>query len=233
MSWRGEFYFGDFWAAFRGGTQDNSIHAHAAIQICLSADVPAVLEHPDGRKVEGHTLVVKPGIQHKLRPTSKIMLVFIEPHSAFGQFLLREVNADIGELPSETSDAIDINGPLEGALDDVFALLGIPRTAVDPRLVQALRYLKKNSTDRSFSEAASSVGLSAPRLRALAKEQLGVPLTKLLAWHQLNRAAKELAGGASLADAAYAAGYADQAHFTRSMRSLVGVTPKEARRPLT
>lgn len=232
MSWRGEFYFGDFWAAFRGGTQDNSLHAHAAIQICLSTDDTAVLENLDGEKVEGHTLVIKPGIQHKLCPISKVMLVFIEPHSAFGQYLLREVNADIGELPGEIAEAINRNGPIERALDDVFALLGIPRTAVDPRLVDAIRHLKKSAADRSFSEAAASVGLSAPRLRALAKEQLGVPLTKLLAWHQLNRAAKELAGGASLADAAYAAGYADQAHFTRSMRSLVGVTPKEARRPL-
>lgn len=232
MSWRGEFYFGDFWAAFRGGTQDNSLHAHAAIQICLSTDNTAVLENLEGEKVEGHTLVIKPGIQHKLCPISRIMLVFIEPHSAFGQYLLREVNADIGKLPAEIGEAINTNEPLEHALDDVFALLGIPRIAVDPRLIQALRHLKKDSAVRSFSEAASSVGLSAPRLRALAKEQLGVPLTKLLAWHQLNRAAKELAGGASLADAAYAAGYADQAHFTRSMRSLVGVTPKEARRPL-
>ena len=232
MSWRGEFYFGDYWAAFRGGTQDNSLHAHAAIQICLSTDAPAVLENSHSDQIEGHTLVIKPGIQHKLFPISKIMLVFVEPHSAFGQYLLRELDGDMGKLPSEIADSIDMNGPLEGALDDVFALLGIPRTAVDPRLVQALRHLKKSAADRSFSEAASSVGLSAPRLRALAKEQLGVPLTKLLAWHQLNRAAKELAGGASLADAAYAAGYADQAHFTRSMRSLVGVTPKEARRPL-
>ena len=36
---------------------------------------------------------------------------------------------------------------------------------------------------------------------------------------------QSLAKGASLADAAYDAGFADQAHFTRILRDTIGVTP--------
>lgn len=232
MRWHGEFYFGDYWAAFRGGTQDNSLHAHAAIQICLSVDMPIILHTAAGNRIEGHALLIKPGVQHRLLPNNKIMLVFFEPHSSFGQHILNELGTEIGELPTKIANIILLDGPIQHSLDAVFAWHELPRAAVDQRLVRALRHLKKGEEGRSFKDAAESVGLSAPRLRALAKEQLGVPLTKLLAWHQLNRAAKELAKGATLAEAAYAAGYADQAHFTRSMRSLVGLTPREARGPL-
>jgi AraC-like DNA-binding protein len=34
--------------------------------------------------------------------------------------------------------------------------------------------------------------------------------------------------GASLAEAAYAGGFADQAHYTRAMRKMFGITPKSA-----
>ena len=232
MSWHGEFYFGDYWAAFRGCTEDNSVHAHAAIQICLSGGPPAILHGAEACEKKGKALVVKPGVQHRLLPISRIMLVFVEPHSPFGQWLLTAVNDDIANLPASVTEKIQLEGPIQNTLDNVFSLLGAPCSTLDERLVQALKYLKKNARERSFTQAAESVGLSAPRLRALAKEQLGVPLTKLLAWHQLNGAARELAEGATLADAAHAAGYADQAHFTRAMRNLVGVTPKAAQRPL-
>jgi AraC-like DNA-binding protein len=54
----------------------------------------------------------------------------------------------------------------------------------------------------------------------------GVPPSKLLQWLQLLGAAKALEASASLADAAAAGGFSDQAHFTRRLRQWFGVTPK-------
>jgi transcriptional regulator GlxA family with amidase domain len=45
----------------------------------------------------------------------------------------------------------------------------------------------------------------------------------LIGW--LQRASRSLARGASLAEAALDAGFADQAHLSRSMRRVFGVTP--------
>jgi AraC-like DNA-binding protein len=42
---------------------------------------------------------------------------------------------------------------------------------------------------------------------------------------RLHRAGRSLASGASLAEAALDAGFADQAHLSRSMRRAFGVTP--------
>jgi methylphosphotriester-DNA--protein-cysteine methyltransferase len=44
-------------------------------------------------------------------------------------------------------------------------------------------------------------------------------------WVRLRRAAEALRAGQSLADAAITAGFADQAHLTRRMREMMGLTP--------
>nr|WP_225953685.1 helix-turn-helix domain-containing protein [Kibdelosporangium phytohabitans] len=72
---------------------------------------------------------------------------------------------------------------------------------------------------------AAAVGLSPQRLRALARQQLGMPLTRWRVWARLRRAAEALRDGQSLVDAAVTAGFADQAHLTRQMREMMGITP--------
>jgi len=44
-------------------------------------------------------------------------------------------------------------------------------------------------------------------------------------WTRLRRAAEAVQGGQTLADAASAAGFSDQAHFSRQMREMMGLTP--------
>jgi methylphosphotriester-DNA--protein-cysteine methyltransferase len=74
---------------------------------------------------------------------------------------------------------------------------------------------------------ATAVGLSPQRLRALARAQLGMPLARWRVWSRLKRAAEALSGGQSLADAAITAGFADQAHLSRQMREMMGLTPAD------
>ena len=52
-----------------------------------------------------------------------------------------------------------------------------------------------------------------------------MPLARWRVWTRLRRAAEALKGGQTLADAATAAGFSDQAHLTRQMREMMGLTP--------
>jgi AraC-like DNA-binding protein len=94
---------------------------------------------------------------------------------------------------------------------------------LDPRLTQALNTLRDGHV--SMPSLAATVGLSPQRLRALARRQVGMPLARWRVWAGLRRAAEAMRAGQSPADAAITAGFADQAHLTRRMREMVGLTP--------
>jgi AraC-like DNA-binding protein len=73
---------------------------------------------------------------------------------------------------------------------------------------------------------AAEIGMSPSRLRALVRDAVGAPLTQLRLWSRLGRALA-LLPYASTAGAAATAGFADQAHLTRTARRFLGRTPAE------
>jgi AraC-like DNA-binding protein len=82
------------------------------------------------------------------------------------------------------------------------------------------------STDAaSVAIAAASAGLSASRFQHLFTREVGVPFRRYRGWQRLRGAIRAAASGLSLTDAAYAAGFADQAHFSRTFRATFGAPP--------
>ena len=59
---------------------------------------------------------------------------------------------------------------------------------------------------------------------------VGVPLRPYVLWLRLQCGARELSRGASVAEAAHAAGFSDAAHFTRTFRRMIGATPAQVLR---
>ena len=100
--------------------------------------------------------------------------------------------------------------------------------SLDPRLVAALEYLNQNLDNPSILTAAKRSGLSRSRMRTLAREQLGVPLSIWVTWRKIVEANKALSAGANLSEAALVGCFADQAHFSRTMKRMLGVTPTKA-----
>jgi AraC-like DNA-binding protein len=94
---------------------------------------------------------------------------------------------------------------------------------IDPRLALAIDALP---SAYRLDVLAAEIGLSSSRLRALTYEAVGVPLTQLRLWSRLAHAIA-LLPYASTADVAATAGFADQAHLTRTARRFLGRTPTE------
>jgi AraC-like DNA-binding protein len=94
---------------------------------------------------------------------------------------------------------------------------------IDPRLAFAIDALP---SAHRLDVLAAEIGLSSSRLRALAYEAVGVPLTQLRLWSRLAQAIG-LLPYASTAYVAATAGFADQAHLIRTARRLLGRTPAE------
>ncbi|MES3022943.1 MAG: helix-turn-helix domain-containing protein [Pseudomonadota bacterium] len=225
MSWAGILEFGSSWVAFRGRAADNTTHAHAALQLTLSADGLVTIHGASGT-FSGPALLVAPGAPHAIHAAGIITLLLIEPQSPIASFLAGPKLQGIAPLSASLSDLLDLDAPLANCLDRVLGNVPAPAPVLDARVAAALECLALDPSAAAVARAAGAVGLSTSRLRALATQELGTSLAAWVMWRKLERAGKSLTGGAGLAEAAFEAGFSDQAHFTRTMRKVFGITPK-------
>ncbi|RFZ55749.1 DNA-binding transcriptional regulator AraC [Mycobacterium marinum] len=152
-------------------------------------------------------------VEHCLQASVDVTTYFVDPHCTLADELRHHHGAGISAAP-------ELRELLVGGISDPWRR---PSTELAPRLVEALSALSENSVP--LLAVAAQVGLSAQRLRALARRDLGMPLTRWRVWTRLRRAAQAVQAGQSLADAAVTAGFSDQAHLTRQMREMMGLTP--------
>lgn len=230
MGWRGHVHFDHCLLLYRGAAGDNALHRHASVQIC-QAETPLAMLDANGKTIRGHALLVRPDAPHQLLPASMLTLLLIEPQSTLGQVWLQKAgDSDICQLPE--SDQLDLSLSLTDLNAQVHQALNMSKSNLDPRLIHALDYLHGQPLNGAVARAAQHAGISVSRLRTLATRQLGVPLSKWLLWQAIRVSAKS-ALSMSLAEAALAGGFADQAHFTRSTRKLFGLTPTELLRAVS
>jgi AraC-like DNA-binding protein len=93
---------------------------------------------------------------------------------------------------------------------------------VDARVFDAVRRLRHGER---VAEAARFVGLSERQLQRIFGYYMGLSPRTFVRIIRFRCAIKAAKAGASLASAALQSGYADQAHFSRDARSLMGVPP--------
>ena len=201
------------YALYDGPTAVGGVHAHAAFQIAIALAGEVVVL--DGAETHHHgvALVIPPMTSHRMLPMTRLRTFYVEPRSAFADRLRGRCGGVITEVPE-----------LRGLDEEEVRAYGARRSSdIDPRLVAAMDELA--SRRMPMPALAASVGLSPQRLRALARSQLGMPLASWHTWQCLSRAAQALREGQTLADAAITGGFADQAHFTRRMREMMGLTP--------
>jgi AraC-like DNA-binding protein len=97
-----------------------------------------------------------------------------------------------------------------------------PTPARDPALARAARLL---AAGRGVAEVADDLGLGVRALHRRSLVAFGYSPQVLGRVLRFRRAVRALRAGASPADVAAAAGYADQAHLTREVRRFAGATP--------
>ena len=97
------------------------------------------------------------------------------------------------------------------------------RRHIDLRVSRVVEALHEHYDDlRPVAQVASSVGLSASRFQHLFTQEVGVPFRRYRAWRRMRAAITNVINGSNFTTAAYAAGFADQAHFAREFRRTFG-----------
>jgi AraC-like DNA-binding protein len=130
---------------------------------------------------------------------------------------------ELTERLGDTADAEERHAVAQRLLTD--RLLEDHETA--PEVSYALARLRATRGAARVETLAAEIGWSRRHLTARFREAVGLPPKALGRVIRVEHAARRMRAGDPLGDVAYAAGYADQSHFNRDFRELVGCTPTE------
>jgi len=217
-----------------------SVHAHYAWKVHVGLDAPVWYRSRE-RAIDGApVLLIPPGVEHSTGAVGWSCAFFISPGSrgtpwravpaaavALGGARAKRLLAlarDLYELPGEaTADGITaVSALCEPELSG-------PRR-IDGRVEGALERLGQDP-DVPLAALARASALSLDRLSRLVSQGTGMRLRRLALWSRLMHLLSEGGRHPSVARAAYAAGFADHAHLTRTYRRMLGRAPSEFRAP--
>ena len=97
--------------------------------------------------------------------------------------------------------------------------------AVDPPIAWIAERIRRRRGNVAIGALRDAAGLSAARLAAGFREQIGVTAKTYARIHRFHHAAARLRAGGSPLDVALEAGYYDQPHLNADFRELSGLTP--------
>lgn len=226
--WSGNFHIGNSFAIYTGHSESNDTHKHAACQLVYCHSGSAEVINERGHKVVGKTILIRPLTLHSIQSNSPLTLLYLEPDSSLTAKFLEKVDSEGISIIDNRALPIDLDLEPKKLAHSLELLADKPSNNIDHRILLAMQTLAETPGKISIAEAAQGCGLSESRLRSIVRKQLGVSLATWLVWRKLQSAANELRDGASIVDAAVLGGFSDQAHFTRTMRQMFGITPSVA-----
>lgn len=225
---------------YRGPPVDGAAHRHHAIQLALSLGEPLRLRSPTQPEQIGQAALIDADTPHQLLGGGpQLALLYLEPESRTATALRAVRGLDRQSLQTVAPtvalvDRLRRFAPDEdfGALcEDWLAALGLPAepppTTLDTRVAQVIAHLRGHLDQRHSAAALGRrVSLSPHRLMHLFRTATGLPLRAGAAIGCSGAAMAAALQGATLTEAAYAAGFSDSAHLSRSFREHFGLPPR-------
>lgn len=223
------FAFGNAYGAFFGPSIYSDFYHNAAFQILLSVNNDIEVLDNDHNKKVGRIVLIKPLVKTKIQCIGPATHIYLSPRVSLAFDLIKLAGcSDVHIMTSENGLPFKASDSYQKVIEALENVDVLPTEGLDSRLLIVLEYLNQNLNNPSIKEAANHCGLSRSRIRTLAREQLGVPLSTWVTWRKLIASNRALSSGANLSEAALAGCFADQAHFTRTMKKMFGVTPAVA-----
>ena len=220
------------WGEFVGVTGDNAPHSHHAVQVLLS-DAPQPLWVTASGWLAVRGAVIGPELLHQLGSNGEpVRLLYVEPHSDAGHRLMASLTGGLRVLTPPECEAVrravkSDDRPAEALVEALSPTAIGPRSKPGDHDIESwIAALPATLPDGLTAAAcARQLGLSSSRFLHRFRAHTGLPLRPYLRWRRLLMALREAMQGATLTEAAHAAGFSDAAHFTRTFRRHFGVAP--------
>ena len=229
------------------GTNPRAItkHGHPVIQWVVGEKQAFRTQQSDGQWVEKRAMLIAPNHAHACDARNlQIITLGIDPESSLGEWIMKNVlkednTLDFPERDIKPEDFEKLNNWLEAGnwsamrawIEDVFGYNSEKHIGreTDERLQAVIEFIANHIEGEINTAMLTEVAhLSESRLLHLFKEHMGLPIRNYIQWYRLQLALKFVISGKSLTEAAYHAGFADQAHMTRTCVKMVGIPPSTA-----
>lgn len=229
-------------ALFVGPLPPPAFHEHHAHQLAFALEGTLALRTPAGAWTGERGVAVAADERHELRARGPVGHFYLLPECTDGarvarwlagrpalalpRDLCRQAAGALRGAWSASGDAAVMQAALERATRAVLARAPVetePPDSGDDRVAETLERLARSDAD--LAELARAAALSPDRLRHLFRREVGIPVRRYRSWRRMLRALAHLGEGASVTEAAHAAGFADSAHFTRTFRQAFATSP--------
>lgn len=224
-----------------------TLHRHYATQISISLGAPLQVRTRASRPyTEQQSFIVGPNIPHQVKGEGVPYFALWSENHALADLARRLSTTSASELPALPSDLLGALLPVllasggqlpdaqagQALLSHVLTTLIGPSLADegpnDPRIATARSLITPQfliEQSQPITSLATFVHLSPSRFRHLWRLEMGMSVQSYLRWKRLMAALYTSARGASLTEAAHAAGFADSAHLTRVFHATFGMQP--------
>jgi len=241
---RSQFYSWGARSLFIGPSLNLDAHRNAVAVVAIGLDAQFAVAIDPKRPERGarrvRTALIPPNTLHKLTSTRGRMafmyvdaasrdlaslsaMTSIQTRSAgFNLRIERSLLKSLRALADGDADFNAVKRELERLVS------GSHRSAFDPKLLPAIKYLQRRIADKpTLEQLAKRVHLSASRFRHAFKELTGVSVRRYRVWVAMGHAMRSLVGGKSLTVAAYEAGFSSSAHFSFAFKQMFGLAPSQ------
>lgn len=237
---------GSLWIGLAG--EPAGSHSHHAVQISLSFPGGQVrLQRPSGTWMSFSAAIVAANQPHAFEARGQhVAQIFLDPESRAGRALhqcyqdkgidalnidtLRPLIASLAAAYERHAADDDLIALADTVIETVAGAADVPGRLPDTRIVRAIELMRERLHKAiSLGSVANAVHLSPDRFRHLFMEETGVAFRAYLLWLRLECALTTYVAGSTLTEAAYAGGFADSAHFSRTFRRMFGIAPASVR----
>jgi AraC-like DNA-binding protein len=224
-------------------------HRNATAVLAVGVDAPLeVADDPADQTTDyraARSVLILPNSLHHLRiERGRMAFLYVDPLGRDLRALIaRMMNPapraafDLREEAAVIAVMTDLAEDRLGARDGCASLgelLGIGGNAKpNARIAAALRQMRDEpQRAHRLTTLAARAGLSPSRFLHLFKAETGVPLRRYRIWSRMGAAVRAGSEGASLTEAAHAAGFASSAHFSSAFRDMFGMMPSDLAKAL-
>lgn len=219
---------------FKGNAGDNRFHKHSALQITLSLNEDKIMVDDGAKSSFFSSVIIPPNCTHRIEG-EHILSIYVDSASSVGQQFKKQFNTSQISMLSDgiSQDVKRLYRETESIAECLYQFMfwysQNTNSTHKPRLDIVLNALEAdlvNTRVTPLREIAALTGLSASRFSHWFKQQTGSPLRTYRKWLRLIRGVRYLLESKDISAAA-SIDFSDQAHFSRTLKSTFGITPKQ------